>query len=153
MRRTIFILTLALSASGLRATAAGETVTYTGNGTYTTTRSLLPLSNGGAVLHTVTDTVATVQPSESGFMYGDCAGLAYLSPEDEMTIKTICNFDLTPADGFVVSLEGSPKAGVAVQVLGGRGKFEKASGSGKARQTYLEGDRGSYEFEFKITTP
>ncbi len=153
MRRTIFIATLALAASSLSLTAAGETVTYTGTGTYTATRALLPLSNGGAVMHVVNDTVAAVQPSESGFMHGECAGLGYLSPEDELTIKTICNFDLTGADGFVVSLEGSPKAGAAVQVMGGRGKFEKASGSGKVRQTYLQGDRGSYEFEFKITTP
>lgn len=153
MRRTIFILTLALSASGLSVTAAGETVTYTGHGTYTTTRSLLPLSNGGAVLHTVTDTVAAVQPSESGFMYGDCAGLGYLSPDDDFTIKTICDFNLTSADGFVVSFQGDPEAGVSVRVIGGRGKFEKASGSGKARQTFLEGDRGSYEFEFRIKTP
>ena len=153
MRRTIFIATLALAVSSLSAAAAGETVTYAGTGTYTSTRALLPLSNGGAVLHTVTDTVASVQPSESGFMYGDCAGLAYLSPEDEMTVRTICSFDLTAADGFVVSLEGDPEAGVSVEVMGGRGKFEKASGTGKARQTFLEGDRGSYEFEFKITTP
>ena len=154
MRKTLYIAALALFSSGASLTAtAGETVTYKGTGTYSVTRALLPLANGGAVLHLSNSTVAAVQPSESGFMHGQCAGLGYIGPAGESSVKSVCTFDMTVADGFVVSLDGDPKAGASVKVMGGRGKFDKASGSGSIRQTFLEGDRGSYEFEFKITTP
>jgi hypothetical protein len=154
MRKTIGSVAVALVvAVAGPAASAGETVTYTGTGTYSVTRALLPLANGGAALHLANDTVATIQPSESGFMNGDCAGLGYLSPDGEATMLAICTFDLTRADGFVVRLDGDPKAGSGVQVLGGRGKFENATGTGTLRRTFVEGDRGSYEYEFKITTP
>lgn len=154
MRNTIGSVALALAlAAAVPAAGAGETVTYSGTGTYSVTRALLPLANGGAALHLANDTVATVQPSESGFMHGDCAGLGYLAPDGAATVQAICSFDLSQADGFVVRLDGDPKAGTSVQVLGGRGKFENATGTGTLRRTFIEGDRGSYEYEFKITTP
>lgn len=154
MRKTICLVILALAASSASLTAsASGTTTYKGTGTYVTARTLLPLANGGAALQITNDTLATFKPSESGFMYGDCAGLGYLGPDGEATLKAICNFDVSATDGFTVSIDGDPKTGAPVQVLGGRGKFEKAKGTGSIRQTYVDGNRGSYEYEFQITTP
>ena len=135
------------------AAHAGDTVSYTGKGTYVVARALLPLANGGAALQLVNQTVATIEPSESGFMRGDCAGLGYVAPKGKGTLNAVCSFELSAADGFVISVTGDPAAGAQVRVLGGRGRFEKASGTGKIRQTFLEDDRGSYEYEFAITTP
>lgn len=154
MRKTIGIAALCIAATNAGpAASAAETVTYSGTGTYVVARALLPLANGGAALHLLNDTTAAVQPSESGFMDGDCAGLGYLGPDGDATVTAICTFDLSRADGFVISLDGDPASGASVKVMGGRGKFDKATGTGAIRRTFLEGDRGSYEFEFTITTP
>ena len=154
MRKIIGIAALCLAAASTGpAASAAETVTYKGTGTYVFTRALLPLANGGAALHLLNDTTAMVQPSESGFMHGDCAGLGYLGPNGDATVTAICTFDLSSADGFVISLDGDPASGASVKVMGGRGKFDKATGTGAIQRTHLEEDRGSYEFEFKITNP
>lgn len=154
MYKSVGMLTLALLvAAPSLAAEASHTVLYKGTGTYVVTRALLPLANGGAALQLSHDTVATVQPSASGFMHGQCAGLGYLSPGGEATVNAICTFNLTQADGFVIRLDAGPQAQGRVEVLGGRGKFEGASGTGSLHRTYLEGDRGSYTYEFKITTP
>jgi hypothetical protein len=154
MRKQLCILALGLAgASASFGTAAGETVTYKGTGTYAVVRALLPLANGGAALQLVNKTVATIEPSESGFMDGDCAGLGYLSAAGETTLRAMCSFELSAADGFVIQIDGDPKSGATVQVLGGRGKFHQASGTGKVKRKFLEGNKGSYEYEFAITTP
>ena len=149
--RTTALVAIALAASA--GAGAGETVTYKGTGTYSVTRSLLPLANGGAALLLVNDTVAAIEPSESGFMYGDCAGLGYLDADGKSSLNALCTFDVTAADGFVIRIDGDPEAGASTRVIGGRGKFADATGTGTLRRKYVEGDRGSYEFEFKITTP
>jgi hypothetical protein len=151
--------TLSLALAGIAlvtqslAAHAAETIRYKGKGTYVVARSLLPLANGGAALQLVNQTVATIEPSESGFMRGDCAGLGYLTPEGDTTLNAMCSFELSAADGFVISVAGDPKSGAQVRVLGGRGRFENASGTGEIRQTFLEANQGSYEYEFAITTP
>ena len=154
MRKSLCILALGFAgALAGPATALAETVTYKGTGTYQVVRALLPLANGGAALHVINKTVATVEPSESGFMEGDCAGLGYLSPEGEATLQALCTFTMTSVDGFVIHIDGDPKAGAAVEIIGGRGKFEKATGTGNIRRRHVEGNKGSYEYEFAITTP
>ena len=122
MRQAICIRALAIAAlcAGASATTAGETVTYKGTGTYEVMRSLLPLANGGAALHLMNNTVATIEPSESGFMDGDCAGLGYLSPEGEATVKELAGpFDMSlPA--VSKHLKVLERAGLLVRQVEGR---------------------------------
>ena len=40
-----------------------------------------------------------------------------------------------------------------VEVLGGSGRFDGATGTGTLQPKYAEGYRGSYTYEFQITTP
>jgi len=151
IRKTTILAAAAalLASSGI---ALAETVTFKGTGTYSVVRALMPLSNGGAALHLSHDTIATVEPSESGFMSGDCAGLGYISPEGEVSIDSICNFSLNSKDGLVIrgkaDLEGSK-----VKVIGGSGKFTGATGTGTMTRKWVEGNRGSYDYEVKVTTP
>ncbi len=149
-KTTILAAAAALLASS--GVALAETVTYKGTGTYSVVRALMPLSNGGAVLHLSHDTIATVEPSESGFMSGDCAGLGYISPEGEVSIDSICNFSLSSKDGLVLRNESGIE-GAKVKVIGGSGKFEGATGSGTMKRKWVEGNRGSYDYEVKVTTP
>ncbi len=149
-KTTILAAAAALLASG--GVALAETVTFKGTGTYSVVRALMPLSNGGAALHLSHDTIATVEPSESGFMSGDCAGLGYISPEGEVSIDSICNFNLNSKDGLVIRGEAD-LVGSTIKVIGGSGKYEGATGSGTMRRRWVEGNRGSYDYEITVTTP
>jgi len=131
---------------------AGEAKTFKGSGTYTVTRMLMPLANGGAAVLLSNDTVATWEPSESGFMNGDCAGLGYISPEGKVSINSICTFAVTAEDGFVIRTDSSVEGGT-VKVIGGSGKWKGATGTGKMTRRWIEGSRGSYDYELTISTP
>jgi len=131
---------------------AGGTVTYTGTGSYVVTRVVLPLASGGAAIQQVNDVVATIEPSESGFIYGDCAGLGYLSVDDEFSVDVYCTFAENGDDRFDLKGHGSHGEGT-VEIIGGSGKWTGATGTGTLKRKFAEGNRGTYEYEFKITTP
>jgi len=119
----------------LLAAAAGapaETTTYTGSATYTAHRELLPLSNGGAAVHVTNRVVGTISPSDSGgFIFGDCAGLAYLSPEGEVSIDNICTFREDDENAFTLRGKAGIEGGEST-IVGGTGKWAGATGSGKS---------------------
>ena len=137
---------------GTVAALAGETVTYHGTGTFVATRALMPLANGGAAVHLSNETVATISPSEPGFIFGDCVGLGYLSPEAEYEVNVFCTFTETGDDSFDVKGEGGVKGG-SVEIIGGSGKWSGATGTGTFTRKWADGPRGSYDYEFRITTP
>jgi hypothetical protein len=40
-----------------------------------------------------------------------------------------------------------------VEIIGGSGKWAGATGSGTFKRKFSSGNRGTYEYEFTITTP
>ena len=132
--------------------AAAGTVTLTGKGTYFVSRDLMPLGNGGAAVHITNTTVVSVQPSETGVMFGECAGLAYLAPDASYTSHIYCNFTENGKDVFVIEGEMSPDGG-AIKVVGGSGKWASATGTGTVTPNGEQDDQGLYSYEFQITTP
>ena len=110
------------------------------------------LANGGAAIHLSNQTVATITPSESGFIFGDCAGLGYLSPESAYEVHVFCTFTETGNDSFDIKGEGGVKGG-SVEIIGGSGKWIGATGTGTFTRKWADGPRGSYDYEFHITTP
>ena len=132
--------------------SAGETVTYKGMGTYEVMRAVLPLANGGAAIQLSNNIVATIDPSESGFIFGDCAGLGYLTVEGSYSGVVYCTFTETGNDSFDVKGVVREKSG-SVEILGGSGKWTGATGKGSVKRKYSAGTQGSYEYEFSITTP
>ena len=146
-----FILLLA-TTSVCTTASAGETVTYRGTGTYAVARTVLPMANGGAAIHLVNDTVATIAPSDIGFMFGDCAGLAYLSPTGKVTNSTYCTFSETAEDSFDVHGQGDGTEG-AIKIIGGSGKWAGAAGTGIIKKKWAQDNRGTYVYEFTISTP
>ena len=134
------------------AASAGKPVTYRGTGSYVLTRAIMPLANGDAVMHLIHDTIATIEPSESGFIYGDCAGLAHLSVENEYSSQFFCTFTETGGDSF--DLRGRDEEDSAsVEIIGGSGKWAGATGAGTWKRKWGQDNRGTYEYEIKITTP
>jgi hypothetical protein len=132
--------------------SAGETVTYKGMGTYEVMRAVLPLANGGAAIQLSNNVVATISPSESGFIFGDCAGLGYLTVEGSYSGDVYCTFTETGDDSFDIKGTARGDSG-SVEIIGGSGKWTGATGNGSIKRKYAAGDRGSYEYEFSITTP
>jgi hypothetical protein len=132
--------------------SAGETVTYKGMGTYEVMRAVLPLANGGAAVQLSNNIVATINPSESGFIFGDCAGLGYPTVEGSYSGDIYCTFTETGDDSFDIKGVVRNTSG-SVEIIGGSGKWTGATGKGSIKRKYSAGTQGSYEYEFSITTP
>lgn len=153
MKRSITrALLIALAVSASQASYAG-TITYKGTGSAVTTYALLPLGSGGAAVLLSNSSVATIQPSEKGFMDGECAGLGNMGPDDVITeANIICTFD--EGDGHSFDIKGQFDAGKgSAQVIGGSGKWKGATGTGTFRRKWASGNQSTFEYEFKITTP
>ncbi len=146
------LLFLATAASVCAPVSAGEPVTYRGTGSYVVTRTVLPLASGGAAMHLINDIIATIAPSESGFIFGDCAGLAYLSATGDATTSVYCTFTETGSDSFDLHARGDGADG-SVEIIGGSGKWAGATGTGAIKKKWAQDQRGTYEYEFKIATP
>ena len=132
--------------------SAGETVTYKGMGTYEVMRAVLPLANGDAAIHLSHNIVATIEPSKSGFIYGDCAGLGHLTVEGKYSGALYCTFTETGNDSFDLKAVTADDSG-SVEIIGGSGKWADATGTGSLKRKYTAENGGSYLYEFSITTP
>ena len=150
IRMRIAVLTIVTLVLAF-ATASAETITYRGTGYYVAVKELMPLANGGAVLQLEIRTVATLEPSESGFMFGDCTGMGLLTAKGELSGDIFCNFEENAKDGF--DIRGKLMAdGATAEVIGGSGKWKGATGSGKFHTRFVKGNWITYEYELKIAT-
>jgi hypothetical protein len=143
---------LAAAALCATGTAVAESTTVKGKGTYFVQRELLPLANGAAALHITATTVVSAEPSESGIMFGECAGLAYLEQDASYRSRIYCNFTENGTDSFAIQGD-MDKAGGKIAVIGGSGRFKDATGDGKLTALGEEGGKGRYSYEFTISTP
>ncbi len=133
--------------------AAAESVSYKGTGTYLTTRSVLPLAGGGAVISNKSTAIATIEPSEFGFMFGECVGMGLLSAVGTATdLDFYCTFRESSIDGFDIKGTGAGDS-AKTEVVGGRGKWQGATGQGTMRRLAERGDRGTFAYEVTISTP
>jgi len=148
--KTSIFAGLAICAAG--SAFAGQTVVYKGTGSYVASKVLMPLGNGGAAVHMSNKIIATIEPSEVGFMHGACAGMGYISDGGDDSVQAYCTFEEKRGDVFDIRASGAMGTGT-VEVIGGSGKWKDATGTGTFRRKYMEGDRGTYEYEFKITVP
>lgn len=144
---------MALAAAlGTTPTLAAETITYSGTGTYDAVRILMPLASGGATIIITARTTATVAPSEPGFLFGQCTGLAYVSDKNVTSTNVYCTFTETGDDSFDIHAKLTDGKG-GVDIVGGSGKWKGSTGTGKIKRKFESGSRGSYSYEFKISTP
>jgi hypothetical protein len=111
----------------------------------------MPMSGDRAAIATAAKITATIAPSESGFMFGNCAGLSNVTDSSTDT-RALCHFVETGENAFDFELTISNGSG-DVKIIGGSGKWQGASGTGTLVRKYVEGSRGSFEYTFNITTP
>lgn len=140
---------LLLCASG---SALAASTTLEGKGTYVVHRALMPLADGGAVVHTTASTVASANTTAGGVMFGECAGLAHLSAEGEAKSRVYCNFSQGGEDRFVMEADMGLEGG-EIRIIGGSGKWKGATGAGMLKRTGENGGTGTYDYKFDITTP
>ena len=140
---------LALSAA---SSQAAEAVIYRGKGTYEVTRTPMRLHSGGAVVIISAQTIATFEPSESGFASGECSGVGYLSPAGDYSTDVYCTFSVRGGDGFDFRARTGSYGG-SLEVLGGTGDWEGATGSGAFIHRFSEGTTVSFEYEIAIDVP
>lgn len=147
-----FVVLVASILMGASATTLAASTTLKGKGTYYVQRQLMPLADGGAVLHTTAATVASAGDSEGGVMFGECAGLSHLDSEGKAKGRVYCNFSHGSDDVFVVEADMRLDGG-DVRIIGGSGKWSGASGTGMLKRTGEKGGQGTYQYEFNISTP
>jgi hypothetical protein len=146
---TAIAAVLVICSSGA---ALAATTTIKGKGTYFVKRALMPLADGGAVIHTTATTVASADSSEGGVLFGECAGLAHVGGDGDAKSRVYCNFTQSGDDVFVVEADMSMEGGSA-RVIGGSGKWKGATGTGMLKRSGEDGGTGTYQYEFTISTP
>ena len=125
---------------------------YRGTGTYVVAQTLMPLGNGGATVQTNSEVILNVGPSESAFLFGNCAGLAYISPAGHLSSTAYCNLMEDLANGLDVKVlrAGTSMSG---EVIGGWGKWTGATGSVTYRPKADAERGGSFAFAMRVVTP
>ena len=147
--KTISTLALALLIAG---TAQAGEQRYVGSGTYFATRVLMPLGNGGAAVKMDNEVVLSIAPSRVGFLFGECTGLGYISPQAEFTSTVYCT--LREDDEHSIDIHAERTAdGANGEVIGGSGRWEGASGTVTLKSRFEEGNRGSFDYQMKVSTP
>ena len=102
--KTIIFASLALCSVG--SVFAGQTVVYKGTGSYVATKALMPLGSGGAAVHMSNKIIATIEPSEVGFMHGTCAGMGHISDVGDDSMQAYCTFEEKRGDIFDIKATG-----------------------------------------------
>jgi hypothetical protein len=144
-------LLVVVALAGATAAHAAET-NYSGSGTYFATRVLMPMGNGGAAVKMDNQVVLSIAPSEYGFLFGECAGLGYISPEGTFASTAYCTLREDETHSLDIRAERT-ESGATGEIIGGSGRWEGASGSMKLNSKFEEGSRGSFDYSMTLTTP
>ena len=137
---------------GLLGTASAGEVTYSGTGTYFASKVLMPLGNGGAAVKMDNTVIATIAPADYGFLFGECTGLGYLTPEGEFSSAAYCNLREDEEHSLDIHAERNGDSGT-VTILGGTGKWKDASGSIEMTEKFTGENRGSFVYTMTVKTP
>ncbi len=150
--RTMTRLAVAIAALAFGTAWAGETVTYTGSGTYVSSQLTMDLGNGGTVFGARNQGVATISTSPPTLLFAKCLGLGLITGDDDYTADVYCTFRANDQDSFDVKAKTGAKGGTA-EVIGGSGKWAGATGTARMNRTSQAENGGTYTFELEITTP
>ncbi len=144
------VLGLALSFGSV---AAGETVSYTGSGTYTAHKLTMTLGGGDIVFTGWNEGIATISTDPPTLLYGKCMALGIVSgAEGDFSNDVYCTFRANDADSFDIKARSDAKGGIGA-VIGGGGRWAGATGTVRMTRTSQNENSGTYEFELEITTP
>jgi len=143
-------LLVALSLASPQATA--KDIEYRGNGTYVVAQTLMPLGNGGAAVQTNSEVILNLDPSGAAFLFGNCAGLAYLSADGQLNSTAYCNLMEDLDNGLDVKVSRADGA-MSGEIIGGWGKWAGAGGSVSITPVSDNESSGNFAFAMYVVTP
>ena len=150
--KTIFCIILGLITPISALVSAGETVTYSGSGRSNGHETTMTLGNGDTVVMARSDGVASISTNPPGLLATKCTAMGLVKSDNSFRADYYCTLRENERDGFdIKGVEGS-KEGTAT-VIGGSGKWEGATGSGKITLLSHDEDVSTYTYELTITTP
>ena len=133
---------------------AGETVVYTGSGNVRADDSLMPLASGDAVTTAAAMGVAALSTTPPMVMDVRCSGMGIIKAGGDKGMVFYCTFtdSLMTDDAFDIKGVEGPD-GTRVEVVGGSGRWQGATGTGSIVDTGTVEPVSTFEFEFEIVTP
>jgi hypothetical protein len=86
--------------------------------------------------------------------YATCKGPGKLDKQSVYSGKYVCTYHVTDKDSYTVNVDDGMKGGT-FKVTAGTGTFKDAKGEGTFTYTWQnnDGDRGTYDWEMKLTPP
>ncbi len=146
------VITLCLAFSSI---ASAGSMTYTGSASTTSTQVEMPLANGGTVITANATGVAAMNSKSvpNPILFGlRCSGLGMVEGESGGAIEFYCTFMENDVDQF--DIKGTEHAGeTKITVIGGSGRWEKATGSGTLKRTATSVNSSRSTFDLTIITP
>ena len=154
-RLKIARLLVLLFALGSGASTSAATMSYTGSGNYDGSVLQMTLANDQTVIGVRVDVIATISDTPPALLVGRCMGLGLVPVEGEEAYygaEFYCTFRQNDEDAF--DFKGLDKlGGIEVQIVGGSGKWQGATGSGTIVRAREKIGTGQFTYEFEITTP
>jgi hypothetical protein len=141
-----------LAALCATTAAQAEELRYGGTGTFFASRVLMPLSNGGAAVKMDNEVVLSIDPSPTGFLFGECTGLGYISPDGTFTSTAYCTLREDDTHSMDVRAERA-EGGASGTVIGGSGRWKGATGTVTMKSRFNDGARGSFDYQMVVNTP
>lgn len=143
----ILLMTMSLINS-----VTAETTKYTGTIHANSIKNLMPLANGDGILLVEASGVAALSGSPPSVLAVKCSGMGIVDSESKAKTDFYCSFIESEKDGFDIKGIIKEDAGT-FDVIGGSGKWAKATGKGKFVQVIQTPDGSKNVFEMEITTP
>ncbi len=136
------------------STAAAETVTYTGSGSIRSNDSVMPLNNGDSVITSTGSGVAAISTIPPSVMQVRCTGMGVMKSDSDFGMVSYCAMVDVTDSSHGVDLKGieSPD-GLAVEIVGGSGKWKGATGTGSVQSVSMGQDSSTFTFEIEVNTP
>ena len=147
--KTCLILLMTMS---LINSVTAETTKYTGTIHANSVKRLMPLANGDGVLLVEASGIAALSGNPPSVLTVKCSGMGIVDSESKAKTDFYCSFIESEKDGFDIKGVIKEDAGT-FDVIGGSGKWEKATGKGKFVQVIQTSDGSKNVFEMEITTP
>ncbi len=145
------LLAASLFVPTLGASWAGETVIYRGTEIYgESTETLSALPTGDTVILERSSVVLTGDASPEGGLEGKCLGVALRTAAGGYSNEFYCLLHETERDSLVVKGSRIDSDGT-LEIVGGAGKWQGATGSGSYKVELSTGSVSDYEL--KIVTP
>lgn len=155
MQRALLIAALLYATA---ATAHAGTTRFKSEGVGIVALKLYPLANGSEVQTFETQQVARVVdgPLKGETASGVCSGSGVSTKETPWLGEVWCTYAFNKDDAYSIHIAEDTVDGGSFTVIGGKGRFKDATGSGTFAYTWgdvVVGDRVTWTAETEIITP